>query len=430
MVKQPTRDTVEVVGTTPIQANRWYHVALTVNGSQMVVFLHDTVTGGRTFEGSAACSGLYQGNSSWTIGCGQYNGGTVDHMSGQIDEVRFSNAALPYGSLLQATPGTTGPVITARSMSAFERVPETTAEGYQVLYSLDLPVNAGWQGSNTIPYLVNNAASQGSFDRVAYYLELINGANVQWVYASMDAFTNSPQQLGIPHSSFNPVKFQQSVINMNVWSNVAGIVTGQSLDGGAIEMWPSNSDTGRGGLFYAGDGGTYDWDDANGTTDAGYGSFHISNPIARQMLFSYNHWGASDGAADDIGIGNASSGNPNYTFAANTGFSENGEVENTQIHIQLKSTDTMKYTADKQFFACDVSKRDLELWCFSDITVILVLYDAQKEIAYYMDVLEFYKKDGIDLDKIRKFVRLKIPVKDIWTPEAAIKLRHVKNQFS
>ena len=113
-----------------------------------------------------------------------------------------------------------------------------------------------------------------------------------------------------------------------------------------------------------------------------------------------------------------------------TTFSENGEVENTQIHIQLKSTDTMKYTADKQFFACDVSKRDLELWCFSDITVILVLYDAQKEIAYYMDVLEFYKKDGIDLDKIRKFVRLKIPVKDIWTPEAAIKLRHVKNQFS
>ena len=113
-----------------------------------------------------------------------------------------------------------------------------------------------------------------------------------------------------------------------------------------------------------------------------------------------------------------------------TTFSENGEVENTQIHIQLKSTDRMKYTADKQFFACDVSKRDLELWCFSDITVILVLYDAQKEIAYYMDVLEFYKKDGIDLDKIRKFVRLKIPVKDIWNPQAAIKLRHIKNQFS
>ena len=62
--------------------------------------------------------------------------------------------------------------------------------------------------------------------------------------------------------------------------------------------------------------------------------------------------------------------------------------------------------------------------------ICLVLYDAQKEIAYFMDILEFYKKDGIDLDKIRKFVRLRIPVKDIWNQQTAIKLRHIKNQFS
>ena len=112
-----------------------------------------------------------------------------------------------------------------------------------------------------------------------------------------------------------------------------------------------------------------------------------------------------------------------------TTFNDKGEVENTQIHIQLKSTDFIKYTSDKTFYACDVSKRDLELWCHSDIPVVLVLYDAKKEVAYYLDILEFYQKNGINLDKIRKFVRLKIRTTDIWNPEVAIKLRHIKNQF-
>lgn len=138
---------------------------------------------------------------------------------------------------------------------------------------------------------------------------------------------------------------------------------------------------------------------------------HIERPIlyAGYTFYRYNH--------NDYG----------YDGSITT-FNEDGEVENTQINIQLKSTDHLMTTSDNKFFVFDASKRDLELWCFSDVPVILVLYDAQKEIAYYVNILEYFKKDGVNLDKVRKFVRIKIPINNIWNPEVIIKLRHIKNQ--
>jgi Domain of unknown function (DUF4365) len=122
--------------------------------------------------------------------------------------------------------------------------------------------------------------------------------------------------------------------------------------------------------------------------------------------------------------------NSDYGYDASmTTFNENGEIENLQMNIQLKSTDNIKRTSDKQFFVFDISKRDLELWCNSDIPVVLLLYDAQKEVAYYIDILEYFQKDGINLNKISKFVRLKFSQKDIWNPQIVIKLRHIKTNL-
>jgi sialate O-acetylesterase len=49
----------------------------------------------------------------------------------------------------------------------------------------------------------------------------------------------------------------------------------------------------------------------------GYGSMQVHNHDARQTLFAINHW--REGKSADIGIGNASAGNPDWTFAANAG---------------------------------------------------------------------------------------------------------------
>lgn len=204
--------------------------------------------------------------------------------------------------------------------NVFTRVPEASAEGYQVLYELGIPLDAGYRNGVTPAYSVDNSLTAAPFDRVAYYLELANADGTsRWVYASMDAFTTVPKQLGIPHHLLNSVKHQRLVENLNVFSNVQGLVTGTSLDGGSVEMWPSNYQEGRTG-FYAGDGGTYDWDDNSATaTDAGFGSFQLHHPLSQQVIFAYNHWGVADGTNDDIGIGNRSTSHRDHTFAASTG---------------------------------------------------------------------------------------------------------------
>lgn len=111
-----------------------------------------------------------------------------------------------------------------------------------------------------------------------------------------------------------------------------------------------------------------------------------------------------------------------------TTFNENGEVEPLTMWFQLKSTDNILYTKDRMFVVYDISMRDLELWGNSLTTMLFMLYDAQKEEAFYLDLQEYFKKDGFHIEKKRKFVRIKIPVLQKWNSGAILKLRHIKNQ--
>ena len=58
-----------------------------------------------------------------------------------------------------------------------------------------------------------------AFDRLAYYLELqpVSGAR-EWVYVSMDAFTDDVGRIGVPSFASGAV-WQQLVSDMNVFSN-------------------------------------------------------------------------------------------------------------------------------------------------------------------------------------------------------------------
>ena len=200
----------------------------------------------------------------------------------------------------------------------FSNVPQ--ASGYNVAYELDIPVNGAFQGTTPVPYSVNNSATAAptGFDRVAYYLEITNASGTKWAFASMDAFTNSVVQTGLPHAVDNPVSFQQSVSNLYVFSNMAGVQNG-SFDRGQIEFWHHSYSAPNGTAVFASSSATlYDWGDTITTASpSGYGSFQIHNPGSRQVVLAYNRW-ASTTTNDDVGIGNSTGTNQDYTFAANT----------------------------------------------------------------------------------------------------------------
>ena len=96
-------------------------------------------------------------------------------MKSQVSRSKERLALATSIALLAASP---------TDADVFTNVPE--AADYQVLYELDIPLDANWSGSTPVAYAVDNSATALPFDRVAYYMELVApGGNSRWVYASM-----------------------------------------------------------------------------------------------------------------------------------------------------------------------------------------------------------------------------------------------------
>jgi len=163
----------------------------------------------------------------------------------------------------------------------------------------------------------NRSKIQKPFDRIAYFLEL-QGAdrNTQYVYVSMDAFTDALDKIGVPTAK-SGARFQQNVANMNVYSNVKGIVTRTGIKAGNIEFWPSNYGPANSANVPNASAQVWDFGDEPAGGADGYGSMQVHNHAAKQTLFALNHW--TEGSRADLGIGNQPTGNPDWTFAANAG---------------------------------------------------------------------------------------------------------------
>jgi sialate O-acetylesterase len=205
------------------------------------------------------------------------------------------------------------------------KVPE--AKQYQLVLDLDLA-----KLGPTITYEADHRVKISSpFDRIAYFLELqAADGNTQYLYVSMDAFTDSLNKIGIPTVA-SGARFQQNVANLNVYSNVRGLVTGTNLSGGNLEFWPSNYGPENSANVPNASGQVWDFGDAPAELPDGYGSMQVHNHDAKQTLFAVNHW--REGKSADLGIGNQATGNPDWTFAANAG---NWPVKRLRVLVRCK----------------------------------------------------------------------------------------------
>jgi len=229
----------------------------------------------------------------------------------------MNSAGLPVGAFRAGD-------IPKRDLLAL-KVPE--ARQYQLVYDLDLA-----KLGDRINYDTDNRAKlPPGFDRVAYFLELQAGnGDTQFIYVSMDPFTDSLDKLGVPTKA-SGAHFQQNVKAMNVVSNVRGIKVGTNLPGGNIEFWPNDYGMSNGAGVPNASDQTYDFGDQPSDLADGYGSMQVHNHDARQTLFAINHWRQGKGA--DLGIGNRSEGNPDWTFAGNAG---NWQAKRLRVLVRLK----------------------------------------------------------------------------------------------
>jgi hypothetical protein len=189
------------------------------------------------------------------------------------------------------------------------QIPE--ARPYVLVYDLDLA-----RMKRPVPYDVDNHATVTKpFDRIAYLLELQKGGGpVQYVFVSMDAFTDDIKKVGIPDVDTG-AKFQLKVTSMNVHSNVEGVGTGINMDGGNIEFWPHNYGPYNNAGVPGASNEIYDFGDQPGDPVSGHGSMQVHNYKLGQTIFALNKWAASGGA--DLGIGNCPGKHTDWTFSAN-----------------------------------------------------------------------------------------------------------------
>jgi sialate O-acetylesterase len=191
-------------------------------------------------------------------------------------------------------------------------------DGYRIVYQINIPANADY---STLPpkYEIDNSAKTAPFTKVAYMIELQKiGGEVQYAFASMDAFTDDVSKIGIPTAA-SGAKFMEQVKNLTVRSNVAGIIPCTDSDGGNIEFWPGNYSQPNAKNIPGANAQIFDFGDNPNDKIPGYGSMQVHNWKEKQTVFAINHWGLA--GTIDTGIGNSSSDkrSTDWTFVGNGG---------------------------------------------------------------------------------------------------------------
>jgi hypothetical protein len=194
------------------------------------------------------------------------------------------------------------------------RVPAADLEGYRLVYRLDIPRTARFNVTGT-PYAINNAAAvpPGSFDRVAWFMELDSAAGLQWIWVSARATTLDAARIGVPDATVG-VMLHQALVDGRVVSNV--VTERDGVDTLYAEFWPLNYQTANALPVPGARDDAFDFGDR--PSPGNYASMQIHDAASGETLFAYNHWGDT-GSAADLGIGPSPSGNTDWTFRANAG---------------------------------------------------------------------------------------------------------------
>ncbi len=201
------------------------------------------------------------------------------------------------------------------------------ANSYRLVLDLDLAK----LGREIVYDVDNRDRIDGAFDRIAYFLELQSlDAATEYVYVSVDAFTDDLGKIGIPTIASKAL-FQTNVTNMNVVSNVESIVTGEALTGGNIEFWPHNYGPPNSGGVPNASAALWDFGDQYSAPEDGYGCMQIHNHEAKQTIIAINNW--KSGSRADVGIGNSEGKTRDWTFTANAG---SYDVKRLRVLVRLK----------------------------------------------------------------------------------------------
>jgi hypothetical protein len=111
-------------------------------------------------------------------------------------------------------------------------------------------------------------------------------------------------------------------------------------------------------------------------------------------------------------------------------FNRRGEVEPSRLLFQLKATDRLKLLAGGSAASCRIERADLAQWLEEPLLVILVLYDAKADVAYWLFVRRYFAAlTGFDLGRCGERVSVSIPRSNVLDRRAMRNLAREKNRL-
>jgi hypothetical protein len=100
-------------------------------------------------------------------------------------------------------------------------------------------------------------------------------------------------------------------------------------------------------------------------------------------------------------------------------YDSQGEIENGQIYIQLKSTESLKMLKDQATIPFSLQGADLELWLQEPMPCILILYEAQTERAYWLYLQAYFEAwEGFNIAGMGKTITVHFSKSNIVNEEA------------
>ena len=105
----------------------------------------------------------------------------------------------------------------------------------------------------------------------------------------------------------------------------------------------------------------------------------------------------------------------------------NGQIESGNIYLQLKATDALKVLRGGATISFSVDAEDVALWRDEVMPVILIIYDAPHDTAYWLYLQEFFETSPqFQKPLTQKQVTVHVSTSNVVDRRAIERFRHFK----
>jgi len=113
-----------------------------------------------------------------------------------------------------------------------------------------------------------------------------------------------------------------------------------------------------------------------------------------------------------------------------TTFSRTGEVQESSILVQMKASNRIRISPSQTTFPFRIEQRDLVSWLNQPFPVILVVYDARKEVSYWLYIQSYFQKiPTFQLFAEGKKVTVQIPTNHVVNTSAVKKFATFRDRL-